>query len=97
MASGRTPGRRAAEDPSAVPVGTDEEAAGAGPGRDAIALEGRRAQIGRGRIGLTAAQAANLADRRDPVHGESISPRLVVALAIFLSALSGVLLWLAGT
>lgn len=48
MESGRTPGRRSAQDPGAVPLGTDDEAAGTPPSAAAIDHEVHRADSGRG-------------------------------------------------
>jgi hypothetical protein len=70
MQSGRTPGRRAAGDPGAVPLGTDEEAAGTPPDAAAVEEEIVRAEQQSGRRGLTAEQAM----KGRPSHPEE-SPR----------------------
>jgi hypothetical protein len=57
MASGRTPGIRASEEPAAAPLGTDDEAAGTPAPVEAAEHETARAKQGRGRLGLTAAEA----------------------------------------
>lgn len=57
MASGRTPGSRAADDPGTVPLGTDDEAAGTRASAEAVETEVARAESGAGRQGLTAHEA----------------------------------------
>lgn len=56
-ASGRAPGKTSAEEPAAVPLGTDDEAAGSGPSPASLQREVDRTAHGRGMQGLTAAEA----------------------------------------
>jgi hypothetical protein len=71
MESGRLSGKRAAEDPGAVPLGTDEEAAGTPLDSAAIDHEVARAEAQRsGRSALTAEEAI----KGRPGHPEE-SPR----------------------
>ncbi|MGB7216882.1 MAG: hypothetical protein WBE98_17820 [Gammaproteobacteria bacterium] len=56
-ASGRTPGSSTAFEPAAVPLGTDDEAAGTPASVAAFRHEIERAQRGEGLRGLTAEQA----------------------------------------
>lgn len=56
-ASGRTPGISTAVEPAAVPLGTDDEAAGTPPSAAAHRREIERAERGEGLQGLSAEQA----------------------------------------
>lgn len=93
MPSGRTPGRRAADDPGAVPLGTDDEAAGTPPRPEAIDRETARAEHAEGREG----RAAHDAMTGRPGHPEE-SPRgfgrfVTIAAAIVIA----VIVWIAVT
>jgi hypothetical protein len=57
MASGRTPGKRVADDPVTVPLGTDDEAVGTPPTPEVVEYETERAERGGGRRAVTAQQA----------------------------------------
>jgi hypothetical protein len=93
MASGKLPGERAADDPGAVPLGTDEEAAGTPPPARAIDHEVERADQQRGRRGLTADQAMD--GRRGQTEAQLRGSRrvLVIGAVVILLAIV-LLLWL---
>jgi|GEM_PF-6289631 len=92
-ASGRTPGISTAVEPAAVPLGTDDEAAGT-PARAAdFAIEIERATSGSGMLGLTASEAMSgrpghpraslLAFGRLVTIGAAIVTLVALALVIF--------------
>ena len=56
-ASGRTPGISTAHEPAAVPLGTDDEAAGTPTRAADLEIEIERAESGRGMLGLSASDA----------------------------------------
>jgi len=92
-ASGRTPGSSTAFDPAAVPLGTDDEAAGTPASVAAFRHEIERAQRGEGLRGLTAEQAmSGRPGTADAPHG-LVSAFAAFGVAVMILMLLAVLLF----
>lgn len=92
-ASGRTPGISTAFEPAAVPLGTDDEAAGTPACAADFEIEIERARSGQGMLGLSASEAMSGRPGHPRAAPFAFATLVAIAVAVVILAMLAMLIF----